>query len=266
MRITLAAADLTPERPARTWPAGTPTLVAPVKGATAGARYRLLAGPAPTDATVRARCLTDAGAIQALEALASDSAPIDRLRKLRLAATLSPHLNAPQLAALLEHRDPAEVWRWGALGRAHSTLREAVLAGELTMGHARYLLGMSQGEQSDWTTRARRGRWSVRKLATAIRQGGGAEAPSSADIQAVETRIGERLGATVRVHWPDDPVATRKLVIDWYDVESLKGILTQLAAGPEIDAAQAPVQARQLVIPLQNSDELSALTQHLLEG
>ena len=266
MRITLASTDLTPERPQRSWPASAPTLVERLSEPAGLARYRLLAGAAPTDGTVRAKVISDPEAVRVLAALASSSTPVDRPNQIRIAAALSPHMNAPQLAGLLGHRDPAEVWRWCALGRAHSALRDAIANGELTMGHARYLLGLPQSVQAAWTVRATRGRWSVRKLIAAMRQLPTAPEPSSADIQALETRISEQLGAATRVHWADSPEGMRKLSISWFDVESLKGILSQLSNGPDMEAAQPPVKARQLDIHLQTADELSALTQHLLDG
>lgn len=264
MRIRLTAAQLTPDRPARRYGPGAPTLVAP-SGAD---RYRLLAGPAPGAERTTAWCVSEPQAIAALEELDATTGTLDRPQQIRTAAALAPHLRAPQLAALLGHRDPAEVWRWGALGRAHPKLRDAILDGKLRMTHARPLLRLPPAAQAEWAARALRGRWSVRQLTAAIRRENGpaaAEAPSSADIRALEDRVGERLGTTVKLLWPDDPAAPRSLVIDWFDVEALKGILAQLAAGPELTGQPLQVQARQLVIALQNADELSALTQHLLD-
>lgn len=267
MRVSLTAADLTPERPARMYPSGAPTLVCLASPPSRG-RYRLLAGPAPGADPVKARCIKDPEAVAALDAIAGSVEPLDRAGKMRLAEALSPHVRAPQLAALLDHRDPAEVWRWGALGRAHPKLRDAILAGQLRMAHARHLLSMAHEAQADWTTRALRGRWSVRKLTAAIRQEHGAAAgvPSSADIRSLETTLGDRLGAPVRLVWPDDPTAQRRLEIDWFDVESLKGILGQLAAGPEQLDEPLQMLRRRLVIDVQNSGELAALTDHLLSG
>lgn len=252
------------DRPIRTAyaSANAPVLVTPM----GPAQYRLLAGPFPERASQSVCCLTDPKVITAVEGFSATAEPVSRDQKMRLAVLLAPHLRAPAIAALLEHRDPTEVWRWGALGRASAALREAVFAGHLTATHARPLLGLSMAQQEEWAARAIRGRWSVRQLTAAIRRNGAGQADrsaGSADLHALETVLGERLGTAVRVNWPEDPAAQRSLIIDWYDVESLKGILSQLAAGPEIGDEAVQALRRQLVIPVQNADELAALTGHL---
>ena len=263
MRITLSRALLTAARPLRAdYSKAAPVLVTPADPG----RYRLIAGPIPDRDSFPGWSLDDAEAVEAIEAFASTSEPTTRAQKMRLAALLTPHLRAPAIAALLSHRDPAEVWRWGALGRASAALRDAVLADKLTMTHARPLLALPLQDQQAWVTRAIRGHWSVRQLTAAIRRESTpqpATLPASADISALQTALGERLGTTVQIEWPEDPAAQRSLAIDWYDVESLKGILTQLSVGPELDPPPPQSPRRRLVIALQNADELAALTGHL---
>jgi len=264
MRLTLSLAKLTADRPLRAdYGRGAPVLVTRADPD----RYRLIGGPLPDRASFPGWSLDDPNTVEAIEAFASSSEPISRGQKMRLAVLLAPHLRAPAIAAFLNHRDPAEVWRWGALGRASDALRDAVLAEQLTMTHARPLLALPPQDQRSWVTRAIRGHWSVRQLTAAIRRESAsspaANLPASADIQALQTALGERLGTAVQVDWPEDPAAQRSLAIDWYDVESLKGILAQLSAGPEIDRAPSRSPRRRLVIALQNADELAALTGHL---
>lgn len=263
MLLTLSHAQLAPGLPLRTaYGVNAPTLVAP---AAASGHYRLLAGPLPQEEPFKARLITDGEAISALDLFTQTAEPLPRLGQIALACALSAHLRTPQISALLHVRNSPEVWRWAALAKAAPTLRDAVLSGKLSAGHLRPLLTLRVAEQTEWTARALRGRWSVRQLTAALRrESGRLDGPSNADLRALEAALGERLGTTVRVDWPDDPAGQRRLLIHWYDVESLKGILDQLARGPEYDdTAPLPAQARQLVIPVQNAGELAALTQHL---
>lgn len=262
MRISLSRDSLTADQPLRSdYGKSAPLLVAPA----APGKYRHIAGRIPDSEPFPARLIEDPLTIEAIDAFSASTGPVTLGQKMRLASLLFAHLKAPAIAALLNHRDPAEVWRWAALGQASPALRDAVLSERLTITHARPLLALPHQDQEAWVNRAVRGRWSVRRLTMAIKRESAGQPPpvESADIQALQNTLGERLGTSVQVCWPEDPAGARAFVIDWYDVESLKGILAQLAAGPDMNAPPSQSVRRQLVIPLQNADELEALTGHL---
>lgn len=265
MARKIRAAQLTEHRPTRTaYAAGTPRLLA----AEGGARYRLLAGPAPhlDEGTCEGLVLTDVDAVDAAQTLGS-SMPneLSTLDKMRLAIALSGEVKATALCHLLGESNHPEVWRWTALRHTAPELREAVLAGTLSRGHVRPLLRMTRDEQAEWTKRAIRGRWSVRALAAMVareRAGKAPEPPPAADTLRLQERLGLRLGAPVRLDWPDLP-SDRALVIGYSDMETLKGVFQELARGPE-GSADPGRTLRYLRIEVADSDELESLTGHLL--
>ncbi|WP_307546718.1 hypothetical protein [Xanthomonas sacchari] len=190
---------------------------------------------------------------------------LSTLDKMRLAITLSGEVKATALCRLLGESNHPEVWRWTALRHTAPELREAVLAGTLSRGHVRPLLRMSQDEQAEWTKRAVRGRWSVRALAAMVAREGARktpETPPPADILRLQEQLGLRLGAPVRLDWPDEPSA-RALIVGYSDMETLKGVFQELARGPEssIDPGRT---LRYLRIAVADADELDSLTGHLL--
>lgn len=265
MARKIRAAQLTEHRPTRTaYPAGTPRLLA----AEGGARYRLLAGPAPhpDEGPCEGWLLTDVDAVAAAETLGSViPTDLSTLDKMRLAIALSGEVKATALCRLLGESNHPEVWRWTALRHTAPELRQAVLTGRLSRGHVRPLLSMSQDKQTDWTKRAVRGRWSVRMLAAMVaREGAGKapEPPPPADTLRLQEQLGLRLGAPVRLDWPDQASA-RALVIGYSDMETLKGVFQELARGPEssINSGRA---LRYLRIEVADADELESLTGHLL--
>ncbi|WP_440986302.1 hypothetical protein ACQHIH_21995 (plasmid) [Xanthomonas sontii] len=186
---------------------------------------------------------------------------------MRHAIALSGEVRATALCRLLGETNHPEVWRWTALRHAAPELREAVLAGTLSRGHIRPLLSMPTEKQADWTKRAIRGRWSVRRLAAMIAREASGESPEplpQADILHLQEQLGLRLGAPVRLDWPDQASA-RAIIIGYSDMETLKGLFEELARGPE--SPSDPGRAlRYLRIEVADADELEALTGHLFGG
>jgi len=242
----------------------TPVLIAvdPYKGP---GRYRWLAGSVPTSDRVRA--LVFQGDPEQLPPwLPNRWSSLPRLDQIRLAGQLAGGgISAAAIAALLENKDRSEVWRWASLSKASTSLRDAVLEGVLLPGHAKSLLKLPVIEQSEWVQRARRGRWSVRRLATEVMNPGSTSAPeSSGDTQKWQKDLSARLNAKVELQWPTDPKGPRSLSVEWFDVESLKGVLEQLSAGPELAVGVRHPLRRVLTISLVDTDELEALTGHLV--
>lgn len=265
MRITIPCPALTSDSPLVPGAIQGPCLVAHDDTPESG-MYVWVAGPRPTADRSSALLIATVTMTQ-LQQLASGDrwSLLPRLAQVRIAYALSRDgVRSTEIAALLGHPNKPEVWRWAALADASPALRDAVLEGALSPGHLRPLLSMPPSRQTEWATRARRGRWSVRQLTAAIRaENAPAPALSSADIQSLENVLAERLGTGVKLHWSDNPSQGHSLSIDWCDIESLKGVLERLAAGPEALPSR-PVIPRKLTIPLANADELAAVTDHLI--
>lgn len=264
MRTSIAHPSLTTPEPLVSGAVSGPCLIArcPAAGSRA---FTWVAGPAPQPQALLVSEATTAF-LAAMPSSGGSWSALPRPVQIRAAIALAADGVRPtEIARLLGHPNTPEVWRWAALAEAHPSLRDAVLDGSLTPGHLRPILRMPLSDQADWTARARRGRWSVRQLAAAVKSANSpAPAFSSADVQSVENALTAQLGCGVRLKWSDAPGAMHSLSIDWCDVESLKGVIERLAAGPEA-SAQRPVIARQLVIALANAEELGALTDHLIE-
>lgn len=267
MARKIRSAQLTAHRPDRVdYDPGTPRLLQSAEGA----RYRLLAGPAPAlpDDLVGGLVLTDAETIAAAVRLGTTSpAELTVIEKIQLAIALADDVKATALCLLLGERNHPEVWRWTALKRAAQELRGAVLSGSLTRGHARPLLPLPSQLQAEWTRRALRGRWSVRTLTSMVAREGKAgtpatPSPAAADTKHLEDQLSQRLGSPVRLEWPEAP-GTRSLIIGYSDMETLKGVLQELARGPE-GTGHLGNAMRSLRIELADADELDALTGHLL--
>lgn len=157
---------------------------------------------------------------------------------------------------------PSEITRMTQASGAGARLAAALTKGQLSPAHARILAKLHGDRQSEWTERAVAGGWSYRKLVRML-QDDGKPVVSSPNLDAFADRLGEQLGTQVQLEWPD-ATAQRRLVLTWYGPEDLKGILAQLAAGPE--SASTSARRRELVLALDSVDELDALTGHLVQG
>lgn len=236
-----------------------------------GLPFLALAGPIPPSLPARVTVLSPSPADRdALYQFGRSQGPVQPNDIVPLARAMArAGLRPTGIARLLRLPHVSEVSRWLALEHAAPALRDAVTSGQLTMTHARILLPLTAPVQGDWAQRAIRGRWSVRRLEAAIREPPSLPGPSNdADISALSSTLSERLGAQIHIGWtqaPTDgsPRPSRFLQITWYDIESLKGVLATLAAGPEFTQKMNPVK-RVLTIALQDANELGALTDHLL--
>lgn len=157
-------------------------------------------------------------------------------------------------------------WAISRFAAAHGTgerLATALARGVLPLAHTRLLAKMTPAAQTEWTERAIAGKWSFRRLDREIREATSPSAKAaSPDMGAFVGQLRDRLGTEVRLEWPEN-AAQRRLILDWYGPEDLKGLLAKLAAGPETTAG-ASIR-RELVLNLTSMDELDALTGHLLE-
>lgn len=202
------------------------------------------------------------------------------LRALDAVATPTPSVLAHAAAALREAGIPLR-WvqdilgctdigtasRWTRLATLPWPVLQALDRRQIRMGHARHFLGLAPAIVMDLLTRCRMERWSVKRLQAVIAGTDQAPspAPTSVDIKAFAESLGETLGAEIQIRWPDRE-QDRRLVITWYDVESLKGVMAQLARGPSAGSTfdSSSSYRRDLEIAVRSTSELDALTGHLV--
>lgn len=177
-------------------------------------------------------------------------------------------LRKVEIARLLG-RSAADITRLLQVASAHPRLQASLRDRRLTPGHARHIALLPTEQQPVWVEKAIAMSWSVRELASQIRGGGGDAQPGAADkqatatLEAFERSLSESLNTRVSVQWPPAGGGTRKISMDWYGVEDLKGLMARIALGPPLEDAQ-PLVKRQLVIEVQDASELSSLTDHLV--
>lgn len=166
------------------------------------------------------------------------------------------------IAAALGLR-PWDISRLAAANSTGERLSSALAKGLLPFSHARLLSPLPGPMQASWTERAIAGRWSYRKLERELQEAAKpVDAANAPDLGAFASQLAEQLGTQVDLEWPDDP-AKRRLTLSWYGPEDLKGLMAKLAAGPEATSSK-PIR-RELVLQLATTDELDALTGHLLQ-
>ena len=181
------------------------------------------------------------------------------------AAILDRHRVKRVLIASIFGRSAIEITRLVQYIDLHPVARSAVTSGQLTPAHVRSLASVPQSEQPRWVSQAITHKWSSRQFEAALR---GLVAESQvrqepdANMASYERQLSESLGTNVEVLWPESP-AKRRLAVEWYGVEDLKGILSKLSVGPEQARGARPVR-RRLIIEVRDSAELSSLTDHLV--
>lgn len=104
--------------------------------------------------------------------------------------------------------------------------------GDIEMGHARALLGLSDGAQSEAARVVVAGGMTVRQTEAYIRQAQAgkpaapAKAPNDPDIVRLERMLGDRLGASVAIQHGSK--GKGKLVINYSTLDELDGILKHI--------------------------------------
>jgi ParB family chromosome partitioning protein len=112
-----------------------------------------------------------------------------------------------------------------------------LLAGQLDMGHARALLGLSGAQQVTAAAKVAAGQLSVRdteRMVRAIlsptpRRKVRAGAGRDADLERLQEELSETLGARVRIDVADK--GSGRLTIEYSSLEQLDGILGKLRRG-----------------------------------
>ena len=158
---------------------------------------------------------------------------------------LTPLEEARGVARLVEefamtHREVAE-----AVGRSrpavsnllrlldlNEDVRDRLEAGELEMGHARALLGLTGAAQSEAARMVAERGLSVRQTEALVRRmpsapgGDAAEAAPDPDIGRLETRLGDLIGSEVRIR--HGKRGSGRMVIRYHSLDELDGILERL--------------------------------------
>jgi ParB family transcriptional regulator, chromosome partitioning protein len=225
-----------------------PIVVRPKRGGSGGeTRYEIVAG----ERRWRAAQLAGLHSIPAVVREIPDEAAvavalIENIQR----EDLNPLEEALALKRLVEEFDMTHAQAADAVGRSRATVtnllrllelpeavREMLARRELDMGHARALLGLevSAGELRQLAERIVRQGMSVRETEQAVRQlaagkRGNGKARSSGrdsdpDVVRLETTLGERLGAPVKI---EQGRAGGRLVIRYHSLEELEGIVELL--------------------------------------
>jgi len=159
---------------------------------------------------------------------------------------LNPVEEAMALRRLIEEFELTHQSAADAIGRSRAAVtnllrlleldvevRAMLERGELDMGHARALLGLSPpmqrqaaGEVVAKQLSARDTEVLVRKLKSPKKSAGGATKRIDPDVQRLENDLSERLGAAVRVRHGGS--GRGSLIIDYANLEQLDGIIRRL--------------------------------------
>jgi len=154
--------------------------------------------------------------------------------------------------------DIALASRMLALADSHPSLLRYLDGGQLSVGHSKYLVGLRHEDQGFWAAKCVADGLSVLKLRRAL----AGQVPVDPNIQHLENRLSEALGARIAISQSTKGAKTA-FCISWSTIEELQGLMERLGKAPPYDG-RLPCRARSLVIEIDHADEVDALTGHLL--
>lgn len=98
---------------------------------------------------------------------------------------------------------------------------------QLSMGHAKVLLGLAQDEQPRWADAALRGKWSVRKFEQCLQAAPKASArdAKSADTERLARQLADYLGTPVQIHHTQHGGEIR---LKYFDLDGLDALLQRM--------------------------------------
>lgn len=110
-------------------------------------------------------------------------------------------------------------------------VQERLRANQLSLGHARMLVGLPPSQQNAFATRVQEEEWSVRKLEEEVRLSKQkTEAPlppeTNPDISRLETQLSEQVGAPVNILTDNEQGGWLK--IKFFDNDTLAGLLERM--------------------------------------
>jgi hypothetical protein len=151
---------------------------------------------------------------------------------------------------------------WARLS-ANPELIEAVEAGRVSFGHARYLLSAPMSRRVALLDSCIAHGWTVKHLRQILSGGGSAGLPAAteADLANYRRNLEEALGTQVGVDWRPK---RRSVRIAWHDVPTLQGVLERIVRDRPNREAAAISRQRWLVFPVVDADELDELFGHLV--
>lgn len=108
-------------------------------------------------------------------------------------------------------------------------VQTALCQRQLSLGHARMLVGLPQAIQQDLLAKIRQQQWSVRQLEEAVRQMKTASSTPfepSYELNRLQTQLAEQLGAPVQI--VNENQSSGWLKIKFFDNDTLAGLLERL--------------------------------------
>lgn len=140
------------------------------------------------------------------------------------------HFQQTEIAALVS-KSRSHVANLLRLLSLSEPVKEAIIKGQLSLGHARFLVGLPTALQVSFTHQIKEQDWSVRVFEEKIKawkQGlVNPIAPSkTADIQHLETTLAEQMGAPVQI--THDKGSGGWLQIKFFDNDTLTGLLERM--------------------------------------
>ncbi|GMR07873.1 MAG: ParB/RepB/Spo0J family partition protein [Gammaproteobacteria bacterium] len=137
-----------------------------------------------------------------------------------------------QQAAEAVGRSRAAVSNLLRLRELNEDVKELLMTGALEMGHARALLALTSGSQSEAAHQVAKKALSVRETESLVRRlmEGAKQRPKShqpdPDVRALQNNLAEKLGARVQIH--SGARGKGKLVIHYNNLDELDGILQHI--------------------------------------
>lgn len=207
--------------------------------------------------------IEDTGAIADLRSLDMDVAPLPSVRARAVRSLLDHGIGLAQLAACVPDLGSlSAASRWASLASSDPYVLGCLDKGTLSFSHASALIPLSHAQQRQWAERCVAGRWSHARLVRSLRESAGAaRSENDLDVRSYAKAIQEKLGAKTEISW--DSVSRRgEVSFEWFSIEELQGLMEQLGRAPPSEAA-LPFKSRRLVLSLESTDEIDALTAHL---
>jgi ParB family chromosome partitioning protein len=224
---------------------------APSTGGPVGDRYELIAGERRWRAAQRAGLhevmvvVKDVSPALAFELAMIENVQREDLNAIEMAEALSrlvrEHGYTQERLAERIGKDRTTIANSLRLLRLPNNVRERVVKGELSEGHARALLGASDDEMlAKLADKVVHGRLSVRQTEQLVRQAkhgkgekgergeGGAPAQKSASVRDLERRLTIALGARTEIR---DQGGKGELVVLWSSLDELDRVLEKLLPG-----------------------------------
>lgn len=116
--------------------------------------------------------------------------------------------------------------------RLSSNVKQWIRAGTITQGHGRILARLPHARQDELAQQARQGRWSVRRLETAIKgKGNAAQSPKDRDVERLEEELSDAVGNKVVIDYAGEG-GGGEVRIAFHNLDEADGIFERLRQPP----------------------------------